>query len=240
MYSGLSRFQRFDRNTRGRDFAAGDLHGCFDELETRLRQLDFDPTRDRLFCAGDMVNKGSDSQKVLDWLARPWCHAVRGNHEQIVIDACTTGVDQAWYMARGGSWFYDLQEAERSRYAEAFLRLPVAIEIDTALGLVGIVHSEVFGSWSTYIEDLVNDTWPITQLQLGGRKRFKKQDCSLVEGLEMLIVGHSLVDAVTELGNTFYIDTGCYKTGTLTALPIEAIRASVRHSYNRSTVASTG
>lgn len=234
------RFQRFGLNTRGRDFAAGDLHGCFRELEACLHGRGFDPRLDRLFCAGDLVNKGPASEEVLDWLAQPWFHAVRGNHEQIVIDACTTGVDREWYIAHGGGWFYARPEAERLRYAEAFQRLPVAIEIDTAMGLVGMVHSEVLGSWSGYIRNLVEDAWPITQRQLWGQKRFKKFDCTPVEGLDMLVVGHVRVPAVTELGNTYYIDTGCHKTGTLTVLPFEDIRASVAHSYNHSPEAAAG
>lgn len=228
-----ARFQRFARNTRGRDFAAGDLHGCFRELETGLERVGFDPNCDRLFCAGDMVNKGARSEEVLRWLSQPWFHAVRGNHEQVVIDACTTGVDRDWYIAHGGAWFYALPEAERIRYAEAFQRLPVAIEIDTGMGLVGMVHSEVIGSWPDYIRELVEDTWPITQQLLWGRRRIKKHNCMPVEGLEMLVVGHARVTTVTELGNTYYIDTGCYKTGELTVLPFEAIRAAVGHSYNR-------
>ena len=43
-------------NTAGRDFVCGDLHGCFDTVEHALKQLDYDPLRDRLFSVGDLID----------------------------------------------------------------------------------------------------------------------------------------------------------------------------------------
>jgi hypothetical protein len=56
----------------------------------------------------------------------------------------------------------------------------------------------------------------------------------------MLIVGHSRVPGVLELGNTYYLDTGAYRTGNLTVLPVNQIRASVTQSYNHRPIAIAG
>ncbi len=45
-------------NQAGRDFVVGDVHGCFRTLECALLEIEFDPSRDRLFGVGDLVNRG--------------------------------------------------------------------------------------------------------------------------------------------------------------------------------------
>jgi hypothetical protein len=51
MHNGM-RLQRFARNTQGRDFAVGDIHGCFSKLDAALCQVRFSPVHDRLFAVG--------------------------------------------------------------------------------------------------------------------------------------------------------------------------------------------
>ncbi len=63
-------------------YAVGDIQGCFDALQRLLRRVRFSP-RDRLWLAGDLVNRGPDSLAVLRW-ARSMggrVTAVLGNHD---------------------------------------------------------------------------------------------------------------------------------------------------------------
>ncbi|MBP5144082.1 metallophosphoesterase, partial [Pseudomonas chlororaphis] len=74
----MNKIQRFEINTAGRDFAVGDIHGHFTKLQAALDAVQFDPTVDRLFSVGDLVDRGPESADVDTWLAKPWFHAVRG------------------------------------------------------------------------------------------------------------------------------------------------------------------
>jgi serine/threonine protein phosphatase 1 len=73
-------------NAAGRDFVVGDLHGCLDELISLLAHVRFDPKLDRLFSVGDLVDRGPRSHAALQLLKKPWFHACRGNHEQLLIE----------------------------------------------------------------------------------------------------------------------------------------------------------
>lgn len=69
------------------NWAIGDIQGCFGALQRLLEAISFDPTADKLWLAGDLVNRGSDSLGVLRWavdLDRRFpgqLVAVLGNHD---------------------------------------------------------------------------------------------------------------------------------------------------------------
>ena len=64
-------------------YAVGDLQGCFKSFMALLQCMDFSPTSDRLWLAGDLVNRGPDSLAVLRWLRQhdTCVTAVLGNHD---------------------------------------------------------------------------------------------------------------------------------------------------------------
>ncbi len=91
-------------NPVGRDFVVGDLHGHFDLLEDRLRQVEFDGARDRCFSVGDLIDRGPKPVDCLLLARRPWFFPVRGNHEQMMLDAILSQTMDLWF-ANGGGWF---------------------------------------------------------------------------------------------------------------------------------------
>jgi len=66
-----------------RIWAIGDIQGCYDAFMRLLEEIDFDPEQDRLWIAGDLVNRGNGSLEVLEYLyaIRDRIDVVLGNHD---------------------------------------------------------------------------------------------------------------------------------------------------------------
>jgi bis(5'-nucleosyl)-tetraphosphatase (symmetrical) len=64
-------------------FAIGDLQGCYDELRQLLDHVRFDPSADRLWLTGDLVNRGPKSAECLRFVKSLGDRAITvlGNHD---------------------------------------------------------------------------------------------------------------------------------------------------------------
>lgn len=210
--------RRLGANQVGRDFVVGDVHGCFSKLQAELDRLKFNCDVDRLFSVGDLVDRGPESAAVTEWLTRPWFYAVRGNHEQMALDYLVGDLDYEDYQQNGGAWFSELDLLSQERIAAQFDALPVVLEIETASGLVGIVHGDCpFASWEELISELEGDDAPrVADTCLYSRKRITAMDDSGVTGVAKIFVGHTPVPRPIVLGNVHHIDTGAVFGNRLT------------------------
>ncbi|MFC6570461.1 metallophosphoesterase [Pseudomonas brassicacearum] len=121
----------------------GDIHGHFKFLTMALDKLDFNTELDRIFSVGDLIDRGPDSMDVLNWLEKPWFHAVRGNHEQMLIDCISGHGDIPRHIRNGGAWLYELQPTIQHELSKSLQALPLIIEIDLLNDqTIGIVHAE--------------------------------------------------------------------------------------------------
>jgi len=64
-------------------YAIGDLQGCYEELQELLLSFKFNEDRDCLWFCGDLVNRGPESLKCLNYLhsIKDNCKIVLGNHD---------------------------------------------------------------------------------------------------------------------------------------------------------------
>ncbi|KAJ5907458.1 hypothetical protein N7495_000140 [Penicillium taxi] len=73
---------------RGRLIIIGDVHGMRKSLEALLEKVSFEKSKgDHLVLTGDLTNKGPDSPGVVDLAIKLGASAVRGNHENAVLNA---------------------------------------------------------------------------------------------------------------------------------------------------------
>lgn len=224
----------YERNTVGRDLIVGDIHGHFSKLQQALDAINFDPERDRLFSVGDLVDRGPESEMSLEWLDKPWFKAVRGNHEGMSIEYHTGQVQSAMLAMNGGAWMLAKTVAERLPFVDAFSGLPIAIELETEHGLVGIVHADCPSpEWSMFTK----------RLEMGGevarvaadsamwsRHRCDYMDDAGVKGVRAVVVGHTPFEQMTSLDNVLYIDTMGWRGRDFTILDAATLRSADKPS----------
>lgn len=197
---------------KGRDFVVGDIHGTFDLLYQGLEQLRFDPDADRLFSVGDLVDRGLDNAHASDFLKLDWVHAVRGNHEQMLLSLYETeDTDEDDIREFAEPWWWAMPLTDRRDMLNAFAALPIAIELETRRGRVGILHAEVPNgmSWADFSRRIQNGDEEVIDSALWGRERIKYRNPRGVPGIDHVFVGHTtFFGAECVLGNCIYLDTG--------------------------------
>ncbi|GGA52646.1 metallophosphoesterase family protein [Paenibacillus physcomitrellae] len=90
-----------------RVIAISDIHGELDKLTRLLKAADYKPDKDQLILLGDYIDRGPQSRQVLDMvigLQRQGAFLLKGNHEDLMIQALTTKEEQPWnrWVVRNG------------------------------------------------------------------------------------------------------------------------------------------
>lgn len=216
-----ARIKTFTRNTKGVDYALGDIHGCYRHLEKRLEKVGFNKDCDRLFTAGDLVDRGPENEWVLDWLGQPFFEVSPGNHELFIQKLYRDGdpsdevLRKCYEFEKSGfEWWGNTSKFFRREFLSRIRDLPAAMQIDTSIGQVGMIHADVpVGyAWQDLPEllSLEHDD-PLRKKLFSSRDRHNDQDQTPVAGIERVYVGHNVVRKVQRLGNIVNLDTGAYK-----------------------------
>ena len=226
--------KKFGLNTVGRDLAIGDIHGCFGGVKAALKKVGFNEAVDRLFCVGDLIDRGPQSERVLEWLDKPWLHAIMGNHEQMAwLSVHGTPVERRYHKMSGGAWLAHLPVEEQMTIAARLCALPLIAEVDTPNGIVGLIHCDFsYDDWA----ELRGMNWkkldhdhPFVRCCLWAPVRFKSRYRRVVDNVRAVIHGHVTVANMTVLANTFYIDTGGWlPAGDFTLLNLHTLMPELR------------
>lgn len=233
----ISKFVKMTINTEGRDFAVGDIHGNYSALEELLKLVNFDPTKDRLFSVGDLVDRGRENYRVLEFLSYPWFYAILGNHEKMIINIGLKSYAEAYPPNKvnkaGNQWFFKLSDEDRIKHIEAFKNLPIAMQ----LGNIGLVHAQPLGSWRATINAIKkNRTKLIDNLywsRVHAKKVAKNKKIPVTSGIKHVVVGHSIFEDPIYSGNTYFLDTGYfYANGSLSLLNLKTMNIEAR-VYNQ-------
>ena len=128
-------------------YAIGDIQGCYYSLQNLLKDIAFDPSRDRLWLVGDMVNRGAGSLEVLRLLYEynteypSAVTAVLGNHD---LHALT--VSKGLIEPRPGDTLQSLLEAPDRDLLFGWLRHCPLLHAEQGYLMV---HAGLLPQWSS-------------------------------------------------------------------------------------------
>lgn len=209
-----------DENHSGRDFILSDLHGHRTLLEIELAAVKFDASVDRLISVGDLIDRGPDSDNCLELLDEPWFWCVRGNHEQMMIDAIESQSDMHWsrWLMNGGAWSLEHDESVLRNWAVSLNYLPLTITLPRHGSMIGICHAEYA---SEHWEDRFELNGQLGADLIWGRSRLKHDQADLIQGVDWVFSGHTIVPEVTKLGNSVFIERGVFLKNPLTLINLD-------------------
>lgn len=213
-------YQKLDGGNWRHVWVVSDLHGCYQELTRELQRCRFSPREDLLISVGDLIDRGRDSVKCLQLLNEKWFYAVRGNHEQMAIDALEYNEVMLWSM-NGGIWFGNLKDLQKQQARELLIscgNLPYIIEITCGNGLNVIAHADYPSA--TYVWQKPVDR----QRVLWDRNRLMGLMAGKGEGIsgaDHFWFGHTPLKTRCDFGNLHYIDTGAVFGGVLTLAQLQ-------------------
>jgi len=219
----MVRIHRLPSNTRGRDYVMGDLHGELHMLNAALARLAFDPTCDRLFSVGDLVDRGTQSRQALSLLDEPYFYPVQGNHEAMLIDSVLYGRNHERWMKGGGEWYRSVDPAELPPLAQRLDTLPHLIVVGEGPQRFHIVHAGLVDVDDQPLSDAAVDAQDAAAalnprsllLGRGLARRYKAAcgegiaDCDRHHpGLSVTFCGHSPVPVPGLLLSHYFVDGG--------------------------------
>ncbi|MEI9625819.1 serine/threonine protein phosphatase [Phytobacter diazotrophicus] len=217
----MSIYQRINGADWRNIFVVGDLHGCYTLLMNELDKISFDPARDLLISVGDLVDRGSENVECLELINQPWFRSVRGNHEQMMLDALVNGGSFGHWMANGAGWWHQLnteQEVQLDYLLPKVDTLPLIIELVTGDKKVVICHAD-------YPHNEYEFDKPVPQeMVIWNREKISdSQDgiASEITGADLFIFGHTPARKPLKYANQMYIDTGAVFCGNLTLVQVQ-------------------
>ncbi len=216
---------------KGRLITIGDIHGCHLEFAELLRRLELTP-HDRVVLLGDLVNRGPDSNRVIELAREHAAVALLGNHEFRLLKYRHTG--QRKFLKKGDLETVARLRPEDWRYLE---QMPLTFSAPE-FGAV-FVHGGFLPEipWAEQTAEIV------TKIQVVDRSGHaaKRADApaspawaDLWRGPPFVVYGHTPRPEVYSSPWAVGIDTACVFGGALTAyiLPEKGfIQVRARQSY---------
>lgn len=236
---GMSR-SRSDapRGPKGqRAYVVGDVHGRLDLLEQLLGQIHRDldvrrPHKVLLVFLGDLIDRGPNSAQVVERLRTYRDDRLRpifllGNHEEVLLRLVggETDLIPGWLRFGGTqcleSYGVDPRTIPAASDDAALAAIRQAIPVSHVEFLRSFVDTCRFGDY-LFVHAGIRPGIALDQ-QRQSDLRWIREPFLLDDSDHGFVVvhGHTISTGTDERSNRIGIDTGAYRTGTLTALAIE-------------------
>jgi serine/threonine protein phosphatase 1 len=211
----------------------GDVHGCLEQLEALLARIAAQPEYDktRIVFVGDLVDRGPDSASVLARVhamhkaapTRVIC--LMGNHERMLLDFLkdAPGCGPRWIAAGGSETLssFGLSPWARRQGDEALSELATALRAALGEELVSWLRALplIWQEGELAITHAGAD--PARAMDEQSRKRLlwgtRKREATLRTDGVWVVQGHVIVQSAHAQDQRIWVDTGAWRSGTLSA-----------------------
>ena len=221
------KLQRLPANTQGRDLVVGDVHGCLEDLLIALQMLEFNEHTDRLLSVGDLIDRGPNSRECAELIYKPWFYAVKGNHEDMMIETLlrNSSTHRNTWLGNGGIWMHSEDRTALTDLAGDLDKLPLVIVVGEGKDRFNIVHAEIkhcVDYKRVKVTDQMIDRWVFDDSEeddmmwgrtiiSNGHPTFPPPDDQLwhdVDDMSLTFVGHTPVRDTVFVQKQLYIDNG--------------------------------
>jgi len=204
-------------------FVFGDIHGQFDGL---MKLIDFIKcsSDDKLFFLGDLIDRGSRSADVVRWVIENGHTCLRGNHEQMCIDAFDSDEEsliwKGWLLNGGSNTLQSYgTEGLPTEHLEWMQQLPLYLD----LGDTWLVHAGLNPNLPLELQGAAEFCWIREEFHSATEPFFDNK--IIITGHTITFVFPGVIPGNLVLGKGWLdIDTGGYhpKSGWLSALDLDS------------------
>ena len=213
--------------TTCRRIFVGDVHGHYEGLMKLLEAIAPD-SQDQVYFVGDLIDRGPQSARVIDFVRHNRYHCVLGNHEQLLLESFPGGEVR---MATLQNWLYSGGQTTLASYRDTetlldhldWIRgLPIYLD----LGDIWLVHAGVHPELPLPEQTTQEFCWIRDLFHSSTQPYFSDK---------LIITGHTITFTLPQVepgqiarGQGWLdIDTGAYhpKSGWLTAIDIDNAQA---------------
>lgn len=208
-----------------RQFVIGDVHGYYQGLLDLLSLLDLGRS-DQVYFLGDLIDRGPDSSKVVDFVIEQSYSCLLGNHEQLMVAALAnlspnSSVLQMWLQAGGSETLQSYSSKQHLwEHLAWFKTLPSYLD----LGDYWLVHAGIHPDFPIETQTPQEFCWIRREFHNMSEPYFRNK---------LIITGHTMTftfpgvepGQIVQGAGWLGIDTGAYhlNSGWLTALEISSL-----------------
>ncbi|MFM7887682.1 MAG: metallophosphoesterase family protein [Pseudanabaena sp.] len=204
-------------------FVFGDIHGQFDGLMKLLDFIKYSPS-DKLFFLGDLIDRGNRSADVVRWVMQNGHTALRGNHEQMCLEAFGSNegslIWKGWLLNGGANTLKSYgKEGLPIEHLKWMQELPLYLD----LGDSWLVHAGLNPNIPLELQGAGEFCWIREEFHSATEPFF--DDKIIITGHTITFVFPGVKPGNLVLGKGWLdIDTGAYhpKSGWLSALDLDS------------------
>jgi len=214
----------------------GDIHGCFQELHELTTKLGYEwdgaipihPKKRKLAFVGDLTDRGPQSLKVIETvftlIEKDLAYYVPGNHcNKLYRYFLGNKVQVTHGLETTVAEYKELERSEQQRIRRSFIKLYENAPLYGVLdgGKLVIAHAgiseDLIGKQNSRVKTFVL-YGDITGERHPDGSPVRRDWAQDYKGDAIIVYGHTPVNEVRHIGNTYNIDTGAVFGGKLSAL----------------------